>query len=156
METYKESIKQAKFQYDTAFHLLNVTYPLINDTKLLVGIINNIFKSMDSAMACLLNYERQLQLVPSYNSSFLGKLDIMQRFSARRNKISPTSLELLRSLHQICKMHQISPMEFRRGDKFIICNKEYDMTYLSAKDVRLWLEECKIFVEQIESQINVK
>ena len=59
--------KQKVFQqYDTAFHLLKVTFPLVKDQKLLMGVIHNLFTSLELCMDAILRYERELQLIPAF------------------------------------------------------------------------------------------
>ena len=42
MATPLEHFEKAKFKYDVAFHLLKVTFPLVNDPRLLIGVIGNL------------------------------------------------------------------------------------------------------------------
>ena len=78
---------KARQQYDAAFHLLNVTFPLVKDPKLLIGIVHNVFMSMEYSMDAILNYETQLRLVPQHSNVFQSKFNIFRLKSVRRNNI---------------------------------------------------------------------
>ena len=56
-ELYQELISGANKAVRTADHLVYVTYPLVNDVKLLVTITENLNKALLMAMEALLQYE---------------------------------------------------------------------------------------------------
>ncbi len=155
-EDYQQSLEKAQFQYDAAFHLLTVTHPLVKDPKLLLGILNNILASMEHAMDSLLQYEKQLQLVPNYGSTFLEKLNTFRLKSSRRNNILPEHTQTLTTIKEILNLHKVSPMEFKRHDRLVICSKDYHLQQLSAADIREYLDYNKAFLDKISVIINRK
>jgi flagellar biosynthesis chaperone FliJ len=153
---YQEMLEKAKFQYDAAFHLLTVTYPLIKDPKLLLGIISNLFTSMESAMSAILSYERQLRLVPNYYQEFQSKFNIFRYKSVKRNKIPQDHVNLMMDLKEIIDLHKKSPIEFKRQDRFVICGKDYTLRQIQAQDIRIYLDKNKAFLNVADRIVNRK
>ncbi|MBT4935304.1 hypothetical protein HOL21_04075 [Candidatus Woesearchaeota archaeon] len=153
---YEESLHNARIQYDAAFHLLNVTYPLINDPKLLPGILTNIFLSLEASMDAILQFERQLKLVPIYNNNFQSKFNMFRYKPVRRHKISQTYIDLIQNLKEMLDLHKKSPMEFQRGNKFVMCDKNYRIQSISTKDIREYCTLTKEFIDTINTIINRK
>ena len=150
----QELKEKSKLQYDTAFHLLNVTYPLINDPKLLLGIVNNIFLSVEAAIEVILKYERELLLVPPYTEQFQNKFNIFCSKSAKRHQIKQNDIKKIEEIHAILSLQKKSPVEFRRKDRFIICNKDYKMFEITTKEIKNYLETNKNILEAM-NKINL-
>ena len=151
--TYEDSLKKARLQYDAAHHLLHVTYPLVKDPKLLMGIVNNIFFSMEAGMDAILKYGRELRLVPKTADNFTSKFNIFRHKSVRLHKIPASQVQTISIAKNMIEAHKRSPVEFQRGDRFVICNESYNMQTVSAKDLRGFLDETKAFLELIEGVI---
>ena len=130
-------------KYEGARHLLNVTFPMIKDPKLLLGVINNLSASLESSMDAILAYERLLRLVPVYNNNYESKFNLFRMKSIRRNNIPPAAIHLMSELRYIIDLHKKSPMEFQRGNRFVICNKDYQLKVISIKDLQQYLYTTK-------------
>ena len=147
---YKELLAKARFQYDAADHLLKVTFPLVKDPKLLIGVLSNIFISMNAAMEAALQYEHQLKLIAKPTGSFRNKITTFRYRTAKRNKIPDPYIQLMVKLYEILELHKKSPVEFQRGNRFVICDDSYRLTAISLKDIKQHLEEAGDFVNRIE------
>lgn len=136
--------------YEGAFHLLHVTFPLAKDPKLLLGVVHNIFKSLEASVDAILEYERQLQLVPRYEDHFQSKFTTFRYRSMKRNKIAPEHAQLMELLHEILELHSRSPMVFQRGNRLVICSKDYQLQIISLQDLKKYLSQAKEFLEQMQ------
>ena len=148
------SYKSAVLQHDTAFHLLNVTYPLIKDPKLLLGIVNNISASMQYAMEAILAHERELKLISSYPSAFEGKFNIFRYRCVQRNKISQNTVRTLQEVREILELHKKSPTEFQRGERLVLSTGDYHLKIVALKDIKVYLQHNKEFLEQANKIIH--
>jgi len=148
--------RKANLQHNTAFHLLTVTFPLVKDPKLLMGIINNIFLSIEATIDIILKCEKELELIPAYPNEFKNKFNLFKSKSAKRHHILTNHLEVLGEIHTILELHKKSPVEFRRKDRFIICNKDYKMYEITVKEIKNYLETNKIFLQSANKVIYRK
>src|SRR3989344_4683167 len=122
---YLQYLEKAQLQYDSAWHLLKVTYPSMKEHKVLIGIIGNISDSLQHAVEALLNYEFQLKLIPKYDLDWESKFNTFRLKSAVRNHIPENYILLIKKLKNILSLHQKSPVEFKRGSKMVICDENY-------------------------------
>ncbi len=147
--------KQKAFQqYDAAFHLLKVTFPLVKDQKLLIGIIHNLFASMELCMDAILRYERELQLIPIYSEQFEAKYRLFLSRSVRRNNIPLELVLLMKELKEILDLHRHSPLEFQRGNRFVISTKDYQLKSISIKEISAYLQQAKQFLEVTDKVVR--
>jgi hypothetical protein len=147
--------KKAKLQYDAAFHLLHVTYPLVRDPKLLKGVINNIVSSMEHGIDAVLAYERQLKLIPHYGEDFQSKFNLFRYKCVKRNKVSPDHMVLLQELREVLQLQQKCPVEFQRGNKYVLATKDYRLKTLSLQDLKAHVRQNKAFLDKIDQIIRI-
>ncbi len=153
---FKEQLEIALFQYDAAFHLLNVTFPLVNDPKLLIGVIDNIFKSMDATLQAILLEAKEKKIINNFGPTFLGRIDSFRTNIVFKNKFSLNHLHTIVDLNDILEMHKKSPMEFQRGNKFVISGQDYRLRVISINDTRNFLQEAKDFLDLAQEQLKIK
>ena len=159
LSNYQMAREKAQQQYDSAFHLLKVTYPLARDEKLLLGVLFNLFSSLESSMTSILAYERQLHLVPAYLDNFQSKFNLFRYKSLQRNKIPEEYALLMTELQEMIELQKKCPVEFQRGNRLVMCTKDYEMKTLSLKEIQDYLGKTKDFLElsqQITSRIKEK
>lgn len=155
--SYLAAKEKAYQQHITASHLLNVTFPLIKDQKLLLGIVHNLFNSVEAAMTAILQYEQNLRLVSGFNENdFQSKFNTFRSKSVRRNKIPSSTVSLIQELKEIVELHQKSPMVFQRGSSVVICNKQYELKSITARDVAQYLSQTKEFLEVMEGIMRLR
>jgi len=142
-------------QYDAAFHLLNVTFPLVKDPKLLLGIVHNLSQSMEAAMDAILAYERELKLIPHYHNNFQSKFNLFRYKSMKRNKTPPSHSTFMMDLRELLELHERSPMAFQRGDRFVICGKDYRMKIISTRELQKYLAQTKDFLDHMGQIIRL-
>ena len=141
-------LRQESFKnYHVADHILTVTYPLIKDTKLLLGVTDNMFLALNNAMSSVLHHERLFKLVPIFEDTFESKFNIFRYKCVPRYKINQEYIDLIQELQEIIYLHKKSPMEFRRKDRFIICTKNYQMRGITTNQLKIYLQKTKEFLK---------
>lgn len=139
----KVEFQNALLKYKSARYLLYSTFPSSKDPRLLMGIIYNISTSLESAI----NY-----LEPK-NMGLRAKLVLLRK----HQKIVQEDIDLITKLKEIIAVHEKSPVEFRRGNKQIICNKDYNLEILSINGIEGFLNKTEAFLKKIDpTLINIK
>jgi hypothetical protein len=158
MGDYIASRNNAEQQYDAAFHLLNVTFPLVKDPKLLMGVIHNISASMEHAMDAILAYEQQLRLVPNFKDDFQSKFNLFRYKSVRRHDIPANHITQMMELNDLIQLHKQCPVEFQRGNKYVLATKDYKLQVVSINDIKKYLAKSRAFFDRMEqiTKINRK
>ena len=70
MDIFKNLIYEANKAFNTADHLAYVTYPLVNDTKVITLITEHLFNALEKGMDALLYIERLYKRIQQYSDSF--------------------------------------------------------------------------------------
>ena len=151
---YRESLQKAQLKFDIAFHLLTVSFPVIKDPKLLMVIIDNIFSSLEYSMDTVLKYERELRLVPVYGDSFKAKFNLFRLKCVKRNNVPHSVVDTMMDLNKLIDLHRKSPMEFPRGGNYVICSEDYHLRTVSTKEIRIFLDEAKKFIDIAQDLIE--
>ncbi|MFH1400883.1 MAG: hypothetical protein ABIH41_05150 [Nanoarchaeota archaeon] len=132
-----------------ADHMLSVTYPLLKDPKLLLAVLDNISKSLEANVASLVTRDRTLQLVPACPPTFDAQYTVFKRYLVRRYALEETYIGLIDDVRSIIKQHKDSSIEFSRKGRFVICNEDYSLQTLNAKEIKTYLKGAKDFSDAI-------
>ena len=146
MEKFQSLRKESFKNYQVADHILTVTYPLLKDTKLLLGVTDNLFLALNNAMSSVLHHERIFKLVPVFEDTFESRFNIFRYKCVPRYKINQEYMDLIQELREIITLHKKSPVEFRRKDRFIICTKNYRMRGITTNQLKIYLQKTKEFL----------
>ncbi|MEW5897026.1 MAG: hypothetical protein AB1668_05000 [Nanoarchaeota archaeon] len=153
---FTSSRQKALQQYDAAFHLLNVTFPLVKDSKLLMGVASNVMQSLEHCMDSVLAYDRQFNLIPEFQNNFQSKFNLFRYRSAKRYNIPIELLIFMMDLHELLELHKKCPTEFQRGNRYILASKDFRMKVLSINDFRRYLDKNKEFIQVVDRILKVK
>ena len=83
MEKFQASRSRASSKLALTSHMLTQTYPSLKDPKLFAAIIENLFNVVEFSIDSVLEYELLFKKIPSYNTSFQGKVSAFQKCSDR-------------------------------------------------------------------------
>ena len=147
MEKFQLLRQESLKNYQVADHILTVTFPLIKDTKLLLGVTDNMFSALTNAMSSVLHHERIFKLVPLFEDTFDSKFNVFRYKCVPRYKINQEYIDLIQELGEIITLHKRSPIEFKRKDRFIICSKNYQMRGITTNQLKTYLQKTKEFLK---------
>ena len=142
ISTSPSILKEAWEHYHAAEHLLKVTYPLLKDPKLLLGIITTIYNTLSTA----LNYF----LESHYDDQLIQKFHLLQQ---KKIHLPKESENLIHSINNLKMQHQQSPIEFSRKNKMVICTREYHLQTISQENIKELLQKTKETLNYLESRI---
>lgn len=154
MSEYALLIKRAESKLKIADHMINMSYKLVDDPKILLSGAITLFESLESAMSAVLDVERIFKRVSPYNNTFESKYATFNTKLVKKNPRFKEGLEILKKLHSINVAHKKSPVEFSRKDKFVICLDDYEMVTVELKDLKNYINKAKVFIEQCTIIIN--
>ncbi len=148
LERCREAHGQALKHVKAAEHLVTVSYPLTHDAKLLLGAVEDIFLACTSAMTAVLQHDRTGKLVPPFNNTFDGKYVIFRERCMPRYKFNRNCLTLMQELKELVMMHQKCPVEFRRKDCYVLCDKSYNTKTVTLQHIKEYIKHCKSFLAE--------
>lgn len=151
MERFEECKEKAIKHMNLADHVLTMTYPLVQDPKLLKLVLKNIYLAMENTLAMLLNFERYYKRIPPFTENYDAMLHIAKPVF-EKYKISTNYLSFLSEIKEILNKQKESDVEFVRKDKFVFADKDYDLNAVSLNEIKEHIAKAKLFMQQI---INV-
>jgi len=149
MERYEEERDKALKRIKVADHMLNVTYPLLKEPKLLVSVMENLFLSLTNSMSALLYYERKYKSIPLFADNFDSKYEIFKTKTADKYHLEAQQLRMMREIKNLLVEHKKSPVEFAKGGKFVICSEDYTIKTVSVEDMKEYISKAKAFIQDI-------
>ena len=149
MESFQGHIERARRSLQVAEQMLNKTYPIVNDPKLILAIAEDIYAALTSSMTALLLKKQK----KTGNNSFSDKMDAFKQI-APQCSFQKQDLGILKELHSIMSEHEESSVEFPRKDKFVICDDGYKCTTMTLDDMKSYLFKARLFVEKVSDELE--
>jgi len=154
MEKYEEAREKALKNLKTADHMLYVTYPVLQDPKLLVSILDNVFLALTSTMTTILWHQRLFKKIPPFHDNFESKFNLFRAKIVPAHKIEKKYEEFIREIQEIIALHRKSKVEFRRKDSFIICQDDYSTISVTVPQLKDYVRIVKEFVSIMEDIVK--
>jgi hypothetical protein len=147
MEKFQELREKALKSVKAADHMLGVSYPLLNDPKILVSVANNLLLAVDSALESVLEHEKLFKRINTIPQSTDAKYALLKQ----RSPVGFEDLhfEIISDLSEISGKHKSSAVEFPRDGKFVIATDTYELRTLSVKELKDYLSKTKQIVEKL-------
>ena len=149
MEEFQDFIANAERNIAIAEHLLKVSYPALQDPKVLLSVCENLFLGFSNAFSAAVYYERRFKRIPPFVETFSGRLDTFAKRIVPRYKLKKEYLALIEELRDLVLKHEQSPVEFRRKQTMVICDDDYGHETLTAERLMRYLKEAQQFYHQI-------
>lgn len=118
-------------------HIIYVSYPLIQEKKLLLKILEDIKTAVARIISIILQYDAAYKKIKLQEDP-RGNLRTFIEKCAPRYEISREQIRQIFNLLDLVKQHQDSSMEFKRHEKIVILSE-----YSPPKTITL--EEIKVF-----------
>lgn len=119
MKKILENLQEAERTIRIADHLLYVTFPLVQDKKLLLKILAEINKAVMKNITSILQYEYLFKRITLFSDP-KSNLRTFKEKCAPNYQISEDEIKILEELFDLAKKHKQSPMEFVRNEKVVI------------------------------------
>ncbi|MEM2131519.1 MAG: hypothetical protein QXR96_03275 [Candidatus Woesearchaeota archaeon] len=145
----QETLKNIKI----ADHILNVSYPIVKDAKLLKIVLNKIYNALYNAIAMLLYYERYHKrisvFIENYNSMIESCKEIFLKY-----KISKGYIGFLHEIKELIDIQKKSEIEFVRKENYVFASKNYELNSLSINQIKDYMQKAKLFINELIKIVN--
>jgi hypothetical protein len=148
MEKYEEAKAKAVKHMKVADHVLTMTYPLVQDPKLLKFVMTNMHTALENIVSMILYYERLYKRVPPFPENFDSMLTYL-RPALKRYDISTGYIPYINEIRTVIRRQKESDIEFMRKDKFVFASKNYELSYITEAKIKDYLAKAKLFMQQI-------
>ncbi len=146
MDIFKNLIYEANKAFNTADHLAYVTYPLVNDTKVITLITEHLFNALEKGMDALLYIERLYKRIQQYSDSFEIKLELFKKIISRYG-INKEYVSIIKELKEINEYKQKTPAMFTKRNKLVICSTNYRLKTVTLDKIKKYISQIKPFIQ---------
>lgn len=154
MEDVRDKFQRSVNSLKLASHMIGVTYPLVKDTRMFIGILENLDKSLKSCLDSFLLYERLYKKIGPYPDNFNAKLDVLRKVIRSRYDFDETLPRFIFDIDQLVKNRKKAPVEFSRKDSFVICDGDYKTRILKIDELKSYISKAKVFILKVHSIIT--
>jgi len=152
MQTKQKYLTESLRHIEIADHITYVTFPLVNEKKLLLKIFEEIHKSVISLIFASLTYEnrkRKIKLYKDNNKNLKNFIKISNNYNIKKEEIKKI-IEII----EINSRHKTSAIEFSRKDKVIIMQDDLKIMALDIQKIKEYLGLCKALFIKINMNLN--
>ncbi len=152
-EEFQKNLNEAVRHLQIADHMTYVTFPLVNENRLLLKIFDEIYNSIIGCVNCILNYEylyKRIRLYNSHGDNFGTFVDLAKEYD-----LSNEQIKKIEEIIELNKRHKESAMEFVKGDKVVIMSDNLGTQILDLRIVKEYLLLAKELMVRVKGKINV-
>jgi len=152
-ESYMENLEKAAASIRIADHILYVTYPLINEKKLILKALEEVYNSLLNIINAILQYDYIWKRIKLYSNP-QDNFETFKEKCSKRYNITEQELSQLLEIFKIMQSHKKSPMEFLRQNKIIIMSDNLTTFTISHEKVKSYLFLSKTILARIKQIIK--
>ena len=135
---YQDYKEKAHKELDIVFELLQKTYQVSKDPKVLVSALHHL---KDAQWACI-DFVMYLENKKSNLESFIELIK-------NNNSLSEEQLQTIIEVQQLCQEQKDSDVEFRRKDSYVLCNNSYELSMLTHEILYKYFEKTITITKKI-------
>jgi hypothetical protein len=152
-EKYQENLKEAIKNLQIADHMTYVTFPLVNEKRLLLKIFDEIYKSIINCIWTILNYEHLYKRITLYSQEYENIQTFINK-CAKNYDITNEQIKKIRQIIELNKEHKQSAMEFTRQNKIVILSDSLGTKIIDIQIVKEYLLLAKELLMKINLRIR--
>jgi hypothetical protein len=152
-EKFQENLDTAVKSLQIADHIAYITYPVVNEKRLLIKIFDEVYKSIISSINAILNYEAFCKRITLYENNKANMQLFIDKLSELYN-ISPEQIKKILEIIRMNHTYKQSAMEFVKKDKLIILSDNLTTRSLDIHKIKEYLLLAKEVLMKTHKKIN--
>ncbi len=146
-------LADAQQRLGVANHLLGRTYPMVNDSRILLAVAKEIHAAAISGMSALLEQDLKARRIPALVKDMDSRLELLEE-SLEQHKISAAHHKTVAQLQELMVLHEKAPVEFSKPDRFVLCDKDYKLTSVTVDSLKKFMSGVRGFVADVEKVVS--
>ena len=142
MEKFLEHIQEAEKIIRTIDHMTYITFPLIQDKRLLLKIISETKTAIVSCINAILQYEYLYKRINLYKNQQTNFRTFKDKCAPRYN-ITKEEIDLILELFDVLEEHKNSQLEFIKDKKIVILSENMRAKMINLEKVKEFLNLAK-------------
>ncbi len=137
-EKYKEYLKESARHLQIADHMTYITFPLVNEKKLIIKIFEEIFKSIKNSIKSAIHFEFENKNIILSNKEEENITNFIENL-AKDYEINEKEINKIKEIMEIEKKHEESSMEFVKKEKLVMMSDNLDIKTLTIENIKEYL-----------------
>ena len=157
MDKTEENLEEAAKLIKTADHLIYLSFPLLQDKRILLKAISKTKETVNKCIASILKFEylnKKIRLYKDPKTNF----KIFKDSCSAKYKISSQEIKDIIELFEIVEYKEKSSMEFIKDQKIIILSENMKPKQISIEKAKSFLLLAKNILKKTQEnlEINIK
>lgn len=152
-EKFQENLNQAIKALQIADHMTYVTFPLVNEQRLLLKIFDEIYKSIINSINAILNYEYLYKRIQLYTDNKENIRTFVNK-CAKTYNLNNEQIKKILEIIDLNKKHKQSAMEFVKKEKIVILLDSLKTQTLDIRKIKEYLLLAKELLMQANSRMK--
>ena len=157
MNKEEESLEEAAGLVKTADHLIYLSFPLLQDKRILLKALVKIKESMNICISLILRYEylnKRIRLYKDPKKNF----KVFKDTCARKYEITNQEVNKIVELFEIAEHQEKSSMEFMKDNRVIILSEKMEKKEINLEKAKDFLLLTKNILKKTKEnlEINIK
>jgi hypothetical protein len=153
MEKVLENLQEAEEIIKKIDHLVYVSFPLLQDKKLLLNVITETKEAIKKCINVILQQEYFYRRIRIYKDPKIN-FKIFKEKCAKRYDINKQEIELISELFEIEGIYQKSSFEFVKNNKIMIISENLESSSISLEKIKQFLNLGKNILLKTKRDIN--
>ena len=153
MEKFIENLAMAEKTIKAADHMIYVTFPLINDKRLLFKILKEMKNAVALCINSILQYEYLYKRIKLYKDSRLNFKIFIERCVPRYG-ITKEEMNLVLDLFDFVEKHKESPFEFVKDEKIVILSNGLRPKVMTVEKAKEFMMAAKSILRKTREVIK--
>lgn len=147
-----ELLVQAENSLKTIDHLVYITYPLINEKRLLKKILEDLYTSARNIIQAIIIFERIYKRIDFQENTNINFVKI----NAQRYNFLPEEIQAVEELLNLTEKYKISQMNFIRKDKLVIIDDNLKSESIGIDQLKKYLSLLKVILQKTRRYIQTE
>ena len=154
MEKFIENLITAEKTIKAADHMVYVTFPLINDKRLLFKILHEMKNAVALCINSILQYEYLYKRIKLYKDSRLNFKIFIEKCVPKYG-ITKEEMNLVLDLFDFVEKHKESPFEFVKDEKIVILSNGLRPKVMTLEKTKEFMMAAKSILKKTKEIIKV-
>jgi hypothetical protein len=144
-----ESLKNAIKSLSVADKMLTQTFKMLQDPKILVAVLENVFQAFKFGIISLFQYDESNDFLSTIKNNFQIIFEEFQINVAKKYSLGEF-IKLIDEIQMLRSGHKDASVEFSKKEIYVMCSQDYDCEVLSDEKLRKFIKEAKLFIKRLE------
>ena len=143
---FENHLFEAKKHQRIADHMTYVTYPILNEKRLLIKIFEEVCKSITFGIKSIISFENNIK-----NNVIINEYDRFL-FHAKNYNLNNRQISIIKEIIELENYHKNSSMEFMKKEKIVILSDNLSYQTLDISQIKRYLLLSRQFLEKISQK----